>query len=111
MADAKDKGAKAPKDGAPKGGGKPEPKVKAKGRPQQSEVAAAGKVKGAPKDYVARLRDHYEKEIIPVVLHAFVYVANVRAKSAARVVPVLLELGKYPARKSSCAFPKIVAPT
>ena len=66
MADAKDKGGKAAKEGAPKGGGKPEPKApKTKGRPTQSEVAAAGKVQSAPKDYVARLKAQYEQEIVP----------------------------------------------
>ena len=74
MAEAKDKGGKAAKDGAPKGGGKTEPKVaKTKGRPTQSEVAAAGKVKAAPKDYVARLKAQYEQEIIPALLKEFGY--------------------------------------
>src|SRR5579875_184886 len=76
MAEAKDKGGKAPKDakaagGAPKGGGKPEPKTK--GRPAQTEVAAAGKVASAPKDYVARLREQYEKEIVPALVKEFGY--------------------------------------
>ena len=41
MAEAKDKGAKAPKakDSSPKGGGKPEPK--GRGKPTQVETAAA----------------------------------------------------------------------
>jgi large subunit ribosomal protein L5 len=68
---AEPKAPKAPKDSGQKGGGKPEPKTK--GRPQQSEVAAAGKVKAAPKDYVARLRAHYEKEIVPKLVEEFGY--------------------------------------
>ena len=66
MAEAKDKGGKAAKtakdSSPPKGGGKPEPKTK--GRPTQSEVAAAGKVQAAPKDYVARLKAQYDQEIV-----------------------------------------------
>src|SRR5579862_9074252 len=71
MAEAKDKAAKPAKDSAPKGGGKPEPKTK--GRPSQSEVATAGKVKTAPKDYVARLKAQYEQEIIPKLVEEFGY--------------------------------------
>jgi large subunit ribosomal protein L5 len=76
MAEAKDKGGKAAKDAkgaaAPKGGGKPEPKGKG-GRPAQTEVAVAGKVKAAPKDYVARLKAQYEQEIVPALVKEFGY--------------------------------------
>ena len=73
MAEAKDKGGKAAKadSSAPKGGGKPEPKTK--GRPTQTEVAAAGKVQAAPKDYVARLKAQYEQEIVPALVKEFGY--------------------------------------
>jgi len=77
MADAKDKGGKSAKAGkdssAPKGGGKPEPKKVKSGRPAQSEVAAAGKVEAAPKDYAARLKLQYEQEIIPALVKEFGY--------------------------------------
>src|SRR5436305_9734574 len=75
MAEAKDKGAKpakASKDAAaPKGGGKPEPKTK--GRPTQSEVALAGEVQAARKDYVARLKAQYEQVIVPALVKEFGY--------------------------------------
>src|SRR3954451_1952217 len=74
MAEAKDKGGKTPKaakDSDPKGGGKPEPKTK--GRPTQSEVALAGEVQAAPKDYVARLKAQYEQEIVPALVKEFGY--------------------------------------
>jgi hypothetical protein len=60
MAEAKtDKGGKSAKsDKAPKAAkaDAPEAKAKGKGRPSQAEVASAGRPKGPPKDYVARLR-------------------------------------------------------
>ena len=75
MAEAKDKGGKTAKtakdSSSPKGGGKPEPKTK--GRPTQSEVAAAGKVQAAPKDYVARLKVQYDQEIAPALMKEFGY--------------------------------------
>jgi large subunit ribosomal protein L5 len=88
MAEAKDKAAKPAKDGAPKGGGKPEPKTK--GRPAQSEVAAAGKVQAAPKDYVARLRAHYEKEIIPALVKEFGYK---NAMEVPKIEKIVLNMG------------------
>ena len=92
MAEAKDKGAKAPKDakasGSPKGGGKPEPKTK--GRPAQSEVAAAGKVQAAPKDYIARLKDHYEKEIVPALVKEFGYK---NAMEVPKIEKIVLNMG------------------
>jgi len=92
MAEAKDKGAKAPKDakaaGSPKGGGKPEPKTK--GRPAQSEVAAAGKVQAAPKDYIARLKAHYEKEIVPALVKEFGYK---NAMEVPKIEKIVLNMG------------------
>ena len=86
MAEAKDKdkAARPPKDGAPKGGGKPEPK--SKGRPTQSEVAAAGKVKAAPKDYVARLKAQYEREIIPKLVEEFGYKNKLEVPKIEKIV-------------------------
>ena len=88
MADAKDKAPKAPKDGAQKGGGKPEPK--AKGRPAQSEVAAAGKVKTAPKDYIARLKAQYEQDIVPALLKEFGYKNKLEVP---RIEKIVLNMG------------------
>ena len=91
MAEAKDKAAKPAKDGAPKGGGKPEPKAaKTKGRPSQSETAAAGKVKAAPKDYVARLKAQYEQEIIPALVKEFGYK---NALEVPRIEKIVLNMG------------------
>ena len=88
MAEAKnEKGAKPSKGdkAAPKGdkaapkGGKPaaaaEAKdAKAKGRKEAGgEVAAAGAVKAAPKDYVARLKKVYQDEIVPKLIKEFGY--------------------------------------
>jgi large subunit ribosomal protein L5 len=84
MAEAKDKAAKPAKDGAPKGGGKPEPKTK--GRPSQSEVAAAGKVKTAPKDYVARLKAQYEQEIVPALVKEFGYKNKLEVPKIEKIV-------------------------
>ncbi len=85
MAEAKDKGGKAPKD-APKGGGKPEPKGKGGGRPAQTEIAAAGKVQSAPKDYVARLRIQYEQEIVPALLKEFGYKNKMEVPKIEKIV-------------------------
>jgi large subunit ribosomal protein L5 len=91
MAEAKDKGGKpakgdAAKGGAPKGGGKPEPKAKGGGRPSQSEVAAAGKVKTAPKDYIARLKAQYEQEIIPALVKEFGYKNKMQVPKIEKIV-------------------------
>jgi large subunit ribosomal protein L5 len=92
MAEAKsDKGAKAPKGGdkaakanekAAKAGGA-EPKGK---RSAQSEVAAAGKVKAAPKDYVARLKAIYENEIIPKMVTEFGYKNKMEVPKIEKIV-------------------------
>ncbi|HEY1782272.1 MAG TPA: 50S ribosomal protein L5 [Roseiarcus sp.] len=86
MAETKgDKGAKGGKSGktdkppAAKGAGKPEAGAKdAKGKPQArreggAEIAAAGAVKSAPKDYVARLKRLYRDEIVPKLTQEFGY--------------------------------------
>jgi len=86
MAEAKDKGGKTPKDGgAPKGGGKPEPKAKGN-RPAQTEVASAGKVKAAPKGYVARLKAQYEQEIIPALVKEFGYKNKLEVPKIEKIV-------------------------
>ena len=62
---------------APKGA-KPEAPADAKGakgkpRKEGGEVAAAGAVKAAPKDYVARLKKVYRDEIVPKLTKEFGY--------------------------------------
>ena len=84
MADAKggkgDKGAKPGKTDKPAAkGGKPEAapsakEAKAKTRREAgAEVASAGAVKAAPKDYVARLKKLYRDEIVPKLTEEFGY--------------------------------------
>jgi large subunit ribosomal protein L5 len=103
MADAKtDKGAKSAKGdkSAPKGdksapkGGKAAPSdTKAKGasrRDANTEVAAAGAVQAAPKDYVARLRQIYQNEIVPKLVEEFGYK---NALEVPRIDKVVLNMG------------------
>jgi large subunit ribosomal protein L5 len=87
MAEAKnEKGAKPTKGDKPKGDKGAAPKAakpdaaadakgaKAKGRREGGgEVAAAGAVKSAPKDYVARLKKVYHDQIVPKLLQEFGY--------------------------------------
>jgi large subunit ribosomal protein L5 len=90
MADQKnEKGAKSgkgDKSAAPKGdkaaaskSGKPDAAADAKGakakgrREGGAEVVAAGAVKAAPKDYVARLKKVYQDEIVPKLVEEFGY--------------------------------------
>jgi large subunit ribosomal protein L5 len=83
MADAKggkgDKGAKPGKTDKPAKGVKPEApsslkEAKAKSRREAgAEVASAGAVKAAPKDYVARLKKLYRDEIVPKLTEEFGY--------------------------------------
>ena len=60
-------------------GGKPEGAADAKGakgKPRKEasgEIAAAGAVKAAPKDYVARLKKVYQDEIVPKLTKEFGY--------------------------------------
>jgi large subunit ribosomal protein L5 len=104
MADAKsDKGGKGAADkggkpgktdkAAPKGGGKPEAEAKGtkgKGRPTQTEIAAAGRPKSAPKDYVARLRKIYQDEVIPKLVQEFGYK---NALQVPKIEKVVLNMG------------------
>lgn len=53
--------------------GKSKPEAKSKGRPSQAEIAVAGKVKAAPEGYVARLREIYDREIVPKMISEFGY--------------------------------------
>jgi large subunit ribosomal protein L5 len=82
MAETKgDKGAKGAKPGKPAAkGGKPDATAAAgaKGKPQArkeggAEIVAAGAVKAAPKDYVARLKKLYRDEIVPKLTQEFGY--------------------------------------
>src|ERR1700756_2174152 len=77
-----DKGAKPGKTDKPAAkGGKPDAGASAKdakGKPQArkeagAEIAAAGAVKAAPKDYVARLKKLYQDEIVPKLTKEFGY--------------------------------------
>jgi large subunit ribosomal protein L5 len=85
MAEAKDKAGKPAKEGAPKGGGKPEPKGKG-GRAAPSEVAVAGAVRAAPKDYVARLKSHYEQEVVPQLVKEFGYKNRMEVPKIEKIV-------------------------
>jgi large subunit ribosomal protein L5 len=82
MAEGKsEKGGKPPKSGGekpatPKGGKGAPPAADAKGakgRKDEAQVAAAGAVKAAPKDYVARLKKVYQDEIVPRLVQEFGY--------------------------------------
>ena len=106
MAETKgDKGAKGAKPGktdkpAAKGGGKPDAAATAsakdaKGKPQArkeggGEVAAAGAVKAAPKDYVARLKKRYQDEIVPKLTKEFGYK---NALEVPRLDKIVLNMG------------------
>ena len=93
MADAKaDKGAKAGAKPAKTPKAEPvEPKVaKGKGRPSNTEVAAAGKAKAAPKDYVARLKKLYADEVVPKLVKEFGYK---NALQVPRIDKIVLNMG------------------
>jgi large subunit ribosomal protein L5 len=99
MAEAKrDKGAKpargdkAPPQKAGKGAPPPTADAKgAKGRKEGSgEVAAAGAVKAAPKDYVARLKKVYQEEIVPKLVKEFGYK---NALEVPRLDKIVLNMG------------------
>ena len=77
---------KAPKGGKAEAGAEP----KGKGRPSQNEVAAAGRPKSAPKDYVARLRKIYQDEVIPKLVREFGYK---NALQVPRIEKVVLNMG------------------
>jgi large subunit ribosomal protein L5 len=92
MAEAKtDKGAKpakAPKTAAAAGGKvAAEPKGK---RAQQNDVASAGKVQSAPKDYIARLKKLYEEEVIPKLVAEFGYK---NAMEVPKIEKIVLNMG------------------
>ncbi len=93
MADAKaDKGGKSGKADKPAKTPKaaaPEP-TKGRGRPSQNEVAVAGKVQAAPKDYVARLKAQYDQEILPALIKEFGYANPMQAP---RIEKVVLNMG------------------
>ena len=93
MADAKggkgDKGAKPGKSDKPAGKGvKPEAptslkEAKAKSRREAgAEVASAGAVQAAPKDYIARLKKLYRDEIVPQLTKEFGYKNRARSAEA-----------------------------
>jgi len=99
MADAKsDKGGKSAGDKSAKTdkantkAAKPEDgkAAKGKGRPSQGEVAAAGRPKSAPKDYVARLRQVYQDEIVPKLVKEFGYK---NALQVPKIEKVVLNMG------------------
>jgi large subunit ribosomal protein L5 len=99
MAEAKtDKGAKPAKGEKP--GAAKSPKAaapadakgaKAKGRKEAgAETAAAGAVKAAPKDYVARLKKLYQDEIVPKLVKEFGYK---NALEVPRLDKIVLNMG------------------
>jgi large subunit ribosomal protein L5 len=101
MADAKggkgDKGAKPGKSDKPAAkGAKPEAtgsakEAKAKSRRDMgAEIASAGAVQAAPKDYVARLRKLYQDEIVPKLTEEFGYK---NALEVPRLDKVVLNMG------------------
>src|ERR1700722_1176543 len=101
MADAKggkgDKGAKPGKTDKPAAKGvKPEApsslkEAKAKSRREAgAEVASAGAVKAAPKDYVARLKKLYRDEIVPKLTEEFGYK---NALEVPRLDKIVLNMG------------------
>src|SRR5947209_6306561 len=100
MAEAKsEKGAKPAKGdkAAAQKGGKGAPPAAAaeakgaKGRKEgPGEVAAAGSVKAAPKDYVARLKKVYQDEIVPKLVTQFGYK---NALEVPRLEKIVLNMG------------------
>jgi large subunit ribosomal protein L5 len=99
MADAKggkgDKGAKPGKSDKPaaKGGKSDAAAQEAKGKARReagAEVAAAGAVQAAPKDYVARLKKLYQDEIVPKLTEEFGYK---NALEVPRLDKVVLNMG------------------
>jgi large subunit ribosomal protein L5 len=90
-----DKGAKAAKTDKAAKGAKPEAGAEAKagkgkGRPAQTEVATAGRPKSAPKDYVARLKQIYQDEVVPKLVKEFGYK---NALQVPRIEKVVLNMG------------------
>jgi large subunit ribosomal protein L5 len=97
MAETKgDKGAKPGKGDKPAAKGKSDaaPAAKeVKGKPRReagSEVAAAGEVKAAPRDYVARLKKRYQDEIVPKLTKEFGYK---NALEVPRLDKIVLNMG------------------
>ncbi len=89
------KSAKAEKAAAPKAG-KADAVADAKGakikgrKEGGAEVAAAGAVKGPPKDYVARLKKVYQDEIVPKLVKEFGYK---NALEVPRLDKIVLNMG------------------
>jgi large subunit ribosomal protein L5 len=83
---------KAEGKGAPKGGKSEAVEAKgAKARKEAGpEVAAAGAVKAAPKDYVARLKKIYQDEIVPKLVKEFGYK---NALEVPRLDKIVLNMG------------------
>ena len=105
MAEAKnEKGAKPAKGDKPQKGDKaaaegrqgraarrpPRPRARRAARKASSEVAAAGSVKAAPKDYVARLKKMYQDEIVPKLVKEFGYK---NAMEVPRLEKIVLNMG------------------
>ncbi|MBV8473344.1 MAG: 50S ribosomal protein L5, partial [Hyphomicrobiales bacterium] len=91
MAEAKsDKGGKSAKaDKAPKGGKAEGAEAKGR-RPAQTDVAVAGQPKAPPKDYIARLKRHYENVVVPKLVEEFGY-AN--AMQVPKIDKIVLNMG------------------
>src|ERR1700733_8911535 len=91
------KGAKTEKTGKPTAkGGKPDAAAGAKDakrKPRKeagAEIASAGTVKAAPKDYVARLKQLYRDEIVPKLTQEFGYK---NALAVPRLDKIVLNMG------------------
>ena len=95
MAEAKgDKGAKPAKGGAKpaattKTAAKPAAEPKGK-RAAQNDVASAGEVQAAPKDYVARLKKIYDEEVVPKLVAEFGYK---NALEVPKIEKIVLNMG------------------
>ena len=90
MAEAKtDKGAKPAKGGAKTATPKVAAEPKGK-RAQQNDVAAAGEVQAAPKDYIARLRKLYDEEVVPKLVAEFGYK---NALEVPKIEKIVLNMG------------------
>ena len=84
------KSAKAEKANAKAAGGADAKAPKGKGRPSQNEVAASGRPKSAPADYVVRLKKIYESEVIPALIKEFGYT---NAMQVPKIDKVVLNMG------------------
>ena len=86
------KGDKAPAKGDKRAAkaARPEAAAEAKGKGATKDVASAGAVKAAPKDYVARLKKVYQEKIVPMLVKEFGYK---NALEVPRLEKIVLNMG------------------